>query len=119
MADRSESTPASLQTFQRILGDFAAVLRPWGGVLRAAAGPIYPPETEEDQDDYPFPLWVGGFVDGLTESLAHFVAELESLAEVTPETRPDYHVDLVNERAERTWREIDPGAPPQRVRGGH
>lgn len=117
MSDRPKSTaPPSdpVSAFQHVLRTIAGSLRPWGGVLRASAEWVgLSPESEEDVDEdaKPFGTWLADFTPGLTLDLAHLVAFLESLAEVTPETRDAYHADRVTERAETIWREIDPGAP--------
>jgi hypothetical protein len=117
MRDRPKSTPPPsdpVSAFQHVLRTIAGSLRPWGQILHASAEWVgLSPETEEDVDEdaKPFGTWLADFTPGLTLDLARLIAELEALAEVTPETRNAYHADQVADRAARVWREIDPGAP--------
>jgi hypothetical protein len=111
--------PEPLQAYRGVLSALAAALRPWGRRIRAAADRLAPrDESGEDVDDaaQEFAPWLAGFADATTRDIARLVAAAELQAEVTEETRDAYTAEVVGQRAEQIWRDIDPAAPRG---GGH
>jgi len=113
MADRDKCTQAPEQSpgaaaLQALFGALATTLRPWAGMLRAAAGPIYPPGHLELAEQS-FEQWLAGSVDGMScDHLAGLIVELEDLASVTPDTRYLRGAHDYGARKAKVLAEIDP-----------